>query len=124
VPTLANVKFASLCQTTLNQTDVLAFREAIKRFYYFEIFYGELLLLVRCVFVAIADACLVDRGNYIDDLPVWGFVGSILRDDDGGDNDGDEEEFDPRAEPDDEVSSYYLFKHLDFTILHNKGRVS
>jgi len=92
-----NIKFASLCQTTLNQSDVVAFREAIKRFYYFEIFY--------------------------DDLPVWGFVGSILRDDDGTDNDGDEEEFDPRAEPNDEVSSYYLFKHLDFTILHNEGRI-
>jgi hypothetical protein len=70
---------------------------------------------------------------FYDDMPIWGFVGSVVKDDDrsdGGDNDGgDGDELavvsDEGDDDDGDASTrqFYLFKHLDFKVLRNGDRI-
>jgi MFS family permease len=67
---------------------------------------------------------------FTDDLPVWGFVGSVLKDDDRSDQDDDDSNDNlPVVTDDDDAADgastrqFYLFKHLDFTILRNGNRI-
>jgi hypothetical protein len=69
-----------VCRKNLTKEEVSQFRNVIKRDYYFEF--------------------------YLDDLPLWGFIGMINRLDSTGQNE-----------------RYLLFKHLQFEVLFNKDRV-
>uniref|UniRef100_A0A2N9EI93 Transmembrane 9 superfamily member n=1 Tax=Fagus sylvatica TaxID=28930 RepID=A0A2N9EI93_FAGSY len=69
-----------VCRKNLTKEEVSQFRNVIKRDYYFQF--------------------------YLDDLPLWGFIGMINRLDSTGQNE-----------------RYLLFKHLQFEVLFNKDRV-
>ncbi|GMP25586.1 hypothetical protein CsSME_00002383 [Camellia sinensis var. sinensis] len=70
-----------VCKKHLSKEEVAQFRNAVSKDYYFEMYY--------------------------DDLPFWGFLGKVDKDDKA-----DASEY-----------KYYLFKHLHFEILYNKDRV-
>lgn len=69
------------CRKRLSREDVAKFRDVIAKDYYFQMYY--------------------------DDLPIWGFLGKIVKD---GISDPSE-------------YKYYLFNHLQFEIFYNKDRV-
>jgi len=76
-------EFRVLCITTLSPQDVQAFKEAIHNDYYFEMF--------------------------IDDLPMWGYIGEIVGED--------------ALLGEIEGSKTYLYTHLHFKLGYNKGRI-
>ena len=71
----------TLCKKKLSKEDVSKLRDAVSKDYYFQMYY--------------------------DDLPVWGFVGKVDR----------ENKLDPSD------FKYLLFKHIHFDILYNDDRV-
>ncbi|KAL0381156.1 UNVERIFIED_CONTAM: Transmembrane 9 superfamily member 2 [Sesamum angustifolium] len=70
-----------VCNKKLDKDEVAQFRSAVAKDYYFQM--------------------------YFDDLPIWGFLGKVEK----------EEKSDPSE------YKYYLFKHLHFEIFYNKDRV-
>uniref|UniRef100_A0A0D6QWY8 Transmembrane 9 superfamily member n=1 Tax=Araucaria cunninghamii TaxID=56994 RepID=A0A0D6QWY8_ARACU len=70
-----------LCRKKLTKQDLEKFREAIKKDYYFQMYY--------------------------DDLPVWGFIGKLEKDN--------------KADPN--SVRYLLYKHVHFEIFYNNDRV-
>ncbi|KAL2252566.1 transmembrane 9 superfamily member 2 [Sesamum indicum] len=70
-----------VCNKKLDKNEVAQFRSAVAKDYYFQM--------------------------YFDDLPIWGFLGKVEK----------EEKSDPSE------YKYYLFKHLHFEIFYNKDRV-
>ncbi|GMH26821.1 hypothetical protein Nepgr_028664 [Nepenthes gracilis] len=70
-----------VCNKTLTKEQVAQFRTAVDKDYYFQMYY--------------------------DDLPLWGFLGKVDK----------EENADPSQ------YKYYLFRHINFEILYNKDRV-
>ncbi|EPS59962.1 hypothetical protein M569_14842, partial [Genlisea aurea] len=70
-----------ICKKKLSKTEVTVFRNAVAKDYYFQMYY--------------------------DDLPIWGFLGKVYKED--------------KTDPSD--YKYYLFKHLHFEISYNKDRV-
>ncbi|PWA41325.1 nonaspanin (TM9SF) [Artemisia annua] len=77
---LVDKEFELSCNKILTKADVSLFRSMIKDDYRMQLYY--------------------------DDLPIWGYVGWVLRDYD-----------------DENKSKYYLYKHFDFEIFNNKDRV-
>ncbi|KAG9454405.1 hypothetical protein H6P81_007309 [Aristolochia fimbriata] len=71
----------TLCQKTLSREEVAKLRDAVSKDYYFQMYY--------------------------DDLPFWGFIGKVDKE-----NKLDSSEF-----------KYLLFKHIHFDILYNNDRV-
>nr|XP_043613335.1 transmembrane 9 superfamily member 2-like [Erigeron canadensis]XP_043613336.1 transmembrane 9 superfamily member 2-like [Erigeron canadensis] len=78
---LEDKDFEVLCNKTLSKTDVSQFRSVIEKDYYIQLHY--------------------------DDLPIWGFIGTVQRD-----------YTDPKI-----GIQYFLFKHFDFEVHYNKDRV-
>ncbi|XP_031483990.1 transmembrane 9 superfamily member 2-like [Nymphaea colorata] len=70
-----------LCKKTLSKEDVAKFKDAVLKDYYFQMYY--------------------------DDLPIWGFIGKVEKDDQT-----DPGEF-----------RYLLYKHIHFDISYNQDRV-
>jgi energy-converting hydrogenase Eha subunit F len=68
--------------------DIEQFRRAISQYYYFEMFYGKIhhdRISALCWLARADDDDTIFFCFFVvtpDDLPVWGFVGSVLRDDD------------------------------------------
>ena len=71
----------SVCRHKLSKEDVARFRSAIAKDYYFQMYY--------------------------DDLPIWGFIGKVDKE-----NKADPSEY-----------KYYLYQHVQFDVLYNKDRV-
>eukprot|EP00262_Sarcandra_glabra_P021808 TRINITY_DN936_c0_g6_i1.p1 TRINITY_DN936_c0_g6~~TRINITY_DN936_c0_g6_i1.p1 ORF type:complete len:593 (-),score=79.21 TRINITY_DN936_c0_g6_i1:247-2025(-) len=71
----------SLCKKALSKEEVVKLRDAVMKDYYFQMYY--------------------------DDLPFWGFIGKVDK----------ENKLDPSD------YKYLLFKHIHFDILYNKDRV-
>ncbi|KAI4374466.1 hypothetical protein MLD38_012457 [Melastoma candidum] len=69
-----------VCKKELSKEEVAQFRSAISKDYYFQMYY--------------------------DDLPIWGFIGKV-----------DKEDKEPNE------YKYYLYKHIHFDILYNDDRV-
>lgn len=69
------------CRKRLSREDVAQFRDVISKDYYFQMYY--------------------------DDLPIWGFLGKVVKD----------------GKSDPSEYKYYLFNHLQFEIFYNKDRV-
>ncbi|KAL1197129.1 Transmembrane 9 superfamily member 4 [Cardamine amara subsp. amara] len=69
------------CRKRLSREDVAKFRDVILKDYYFQMYY--------------------------DDLPIWGFLGKVVKD----------------GKSDPSEYKYYLFNHLQFEIFYNKDRV-
>lgn len=70
-----------VCKKKLTKEEVIKFRHAIAKDYYFQMYY--------------------------DDLPIWGFLGKVEKE-----NKADPSEY-----------KYYLYKHIQFDIMYNKDRV-
>ncbi|KAK4484101.1 hypothetical protein RD792_011321 [Penstemon davidsonii] len=70
-----------LCRKKLSKQEVAQFRKALDKDYYFQMYY--------------------------DDLPIWGLIGRVNREE--------------KADPSD--YRYYLYQHIQFDILYNKDRV-
>jgi hypothetical protein len=79
-----SVDWRLLCQTTLGKNDLDKFRKAIQNNYFFEMF--------------------------VEDLPMWGYVGDIV-------------ESDFIVDEVEGTSRSYLFPHLHFTLGYNKHRI-
>ncbi|KAM7271860.1 hypothetical protein ACFE04_031074 [Oxalis oulophora] len=71
----------SVCNKKLTKEDVKKLRSAFEKDYYFQMYY--------------------------DDLPIWGFIGKVVKE--------------GKCDPSD--FKYYLYKHIVFEILYNKDRV-
>jgi hypothetical protein len=69
------------CRKRLSREDVAKFRDVIAKDYYFQMYY--------------------------DDLPIWGFLGKVVKE----------------GKTDPSEYKYYLFNHLQFEIFYNKDRV-
>lgn len=74
----------TVCKKKLTKDEVAKFRKAVIKDYYFQMYY--------------------------DDLPIWGFIGKIEKDEKEGKNDPNE-------------NKYFLYKHLRFDVLYNRDRV-